>query len=232
MCELSLIAPSTRPRRSGSAPSAWPLPGIELALADDGELLVRGPIVMRGYRDDPEQTAETIDPDGWLHTGDIAEIDADGYVRIVDRKKELIINAGGKNMSPANIENKLKAACPLVGSAVAIGDRRPYNIGSDRARSGSPPPASPPPTASTRPHQPSSAPRTRCYAWSAAGVARANESLSRVEQIKRHTLLPEEWQPGGDELTPTMKLKRKPIAEKYAQQIDAMYERDEPAPQP
>ncbi len=103
------------------------LPGLELSLADDGELLVRGPIVMRGYRDDPQRTAEAIDSQGWLHTGDIAEIDADGYVRIVDRKKELIINSAGKNMSPANIENKLKAGVTLIGSAIAIGDRRPYN---------------------------------------------------------------------------------------------------------
>jgi len=100
---------------------------VEVSLADDGELLVRGPTIMRGYRGDPGRTAETIDSEGWLHTGDIAEIDPDGYVRIVDRKKELIINSAGKNMSPANIENRIKAASPLLASAVVIGDRRPYN---------------------------------------------------------------------------------------------------------
>jgi long-subunit acyl-CoA synthetase (AMP-forming) len=83
---------------------------------------------MRGYRNDPEKTAEAIDPDGWLHTGDIASIDADGYVRIVYRKKEIMINAAGKNMSPANIESTVKVSCPLVGSAVAIGDHRPYVV--------------------------------------------------------------------------------------------------------
>ncbi len=226
MSELSLIATINPPDaiRIGTVGPA--LPGVELMLADDGELLVRGPILMRGYRGAPELTAETIDRDGWLHTGDIAEIDADGYVTIVDRKKELIINAGGKNMSPANIENKIKAACPLVGSVVAIGDRRPYNtalivldpvaaasFAAANRLSGADTPAE-------------LARQDEILSAVAAGVARANESLSRVEQIKRHAVLPEEWQPGGDELTPTMKLKRKPIAEKYAAQIEAMYAGD------
>src|SRR5262249_15502014 len=102
-------------------------PGVEARLAQDGELLVRGACVMRGYRNAPEKTAETIDPDGWLHTGDVAEIDDDGFVRIVDRKKELIINAAGKNMSPANIEATLKTSSPLIGQACVIGDGRSYN---------------------------------------------------------------------------------------------------------
>jgi len=197
------------------------LPGVEARVADDGELLVRGPIVMRGYRGDAVKTAQAIDDDGWVHTGDIATID-EGYVRIVDRKKELIINAAGKNMSPANIENKVKAACPLVGSVVAIGDRRPYNtalvvldplaaasFAASAGRDGAP--------AAELAADPAVA------AEVAAGIARANESLSRVEQIKRHTILAEEWQPGGEELTPTMKLRRRPIAEKYAAEIEAMY---------
>jgi long-subunit acyl-CoA synthetase (AMP-forming) len=198
------------------------LPGVELSLADDGELLVRGPTVMRGYRKDPVRTAEAIDVDGWLHTGDIAAIDADGYVTIIDRKKELIINSAGKNMSPANIENKLKAACAMIGSAVAIGDRRPYNTAlivldpvaaaSFAAANG---------LAATTPAELVTEPAIAAEV--AAGVERANASLSRVEQIKRHTLLADEWTAGGEELTPTMKLRRKPIAEKYAAAIDAMY---------
>ncbi len=100
-------------------------PGVELKLADDGELLIRGDLVMLGYRNLPDKTAETIDADGWLHTGDIAQIDDDGYVKIVDRKKEIIINAAGKNMSPANIEATLKSASPLIGKAVCIGDASP-----------------------------------------------------------------------------------------------------------
>ena len=104
------------------------MPGVEIKLAEDGEVLVSGDLNMAGYRNMPDKTAETIDDDGWLATGDIGELDADGYLKIVDRKKELIINAAGKNMSPANIESKLKAASPLIGQAVAIGDARPYNV--------------------------------------------------------------------------------------------------------
>jgi long-subunit acyl-CoA synthetase (AMP-forming) len=197
------------------------MPGLELRVAADGELLVRGPNVMRGYRNDPEKTAEAIDADGWLSTGDIGEIDADGYVRIVDRKKELIINAAGKNMSPTNIENKLTAAGALVGSAIAIGDRRPYNTAlivldpegaAEFARTRGLADASLAAVAADE----------QAQAKVADAVARANAQLSRVEQIKKFTILPVAWQPDGDELTPTLKLKRKPIAEKYAAEIDAM----------
>ena len=196
----------------------------ELRLADDGELLARGPLVMKGYRREPEKTAETIDADGWLHTGDIATIDDDGYVRIVDRKKELMINAAGKNMSPANIEGTIKVACPLVGSAVAIGDDRPYvvaliTLDPDAA------------TAFAQAHglaDDSPATLAADPAVRAAvddGIKQANQRLARVEQIKRFEILPVLWEPGGDEITPTMKIKRKPISSKYAAQIDALYTR-------
>ena len=101
------------------------IPGSEVALADDGEVVCRGGNVFSGYLNDPEKTAEALDDDGWLHSGDIGEIDEDGYLRIVDRKKELIITAGGKNISPANLEAALKMI-PLVGQAAAIGDQRPF----------------------------------------------------------------------------------------------------------
>src|SRR5205085_4359288 len=105
-----------------------PAPGVEIKLDDDGEALVKSDVVMAGYRNLPEQTAEAFTEDGWLRTGDIGEFDEDGYLKIIDRKKELIINAGGKNMSPANIEQQLKQGSPLIGQAIAIGDRRPYNV--------------------------------------------------------------------------------------------------------
>ena len=198
------------------------LSGYELRLLEDGELLARGPALMKGYRKDPDRTAEAVDSDGWMHTGDVATIDGDGYVRIVDRKKELIINSGGKNMSPVNIEAKIKSASLLIGQAVAIGDRRPYNV----ALIVLDPDAS---AAYAAQHGlPSAAPADLCddpgvQALVEAAVAKANSELSRIEQIKRFRILPVDWLPAGDELTPTSKLKRKPIAAKYADVIDALY---------
>lgn len=199
-----------------------PLPGVELKLAEDGELLCRGPIAMRGYRNQPDKTAETLDAEGWIHTGDVAVIDADGYVTIVDRKKELIINAAGKNMSPANIEQKLKAASPLIGQAIAIGDGRPYNVAlivldPDAAAA-----------YAAKRGLPDASAAALCRdegvcALVAEAVEAANQRMARVEQIKRYRILPCDWEPGGDELTPTAKLKRKPIAAKYAREIEALY---------
>jgi long-subunit acyl-CoA synthetase (AMP-forming) len=222
MSELSACGTSNQPGRSKLGTVGPAVPGVELRLADDGELLCRGPQVMRGYRGEPVKTAEAIDPDGWLHTGDVAEIDADGYVRIVDRKKELIINAAGKNMSPANIENKLKAASLLIGQAVAMGDRRPYNV----ALIVLDPDAC---TAFAAPRElPDASPAAlaahpEVEAAITEAVAKANDQLARVEQIKAFTILPCDWEPSGDELTPTMKLKRRTIAEKYAAEIEALY---------
>jgi long-subunit acyl-CoA synthetase (AMP-forming) len=186
-------------------------PGAEIKLADDGEVLIRGPFIMTGYRNQPEKTRETIDDEGWLHTGDIGELDEDGYVKLVDRKKELIINAGGKNMSPANIEAKIKASSPVIGQAVAIGDGKPYNVALITLD-----PDVAPAFEQQQGHD-------ALIAEVARGMQAANEQMARVEQIKRYKLLEEEWQPGGDELTPTMKLKRKPINEKYAREIAELY---------
>jgi long-chain acyl-CoA synthetase len=189
-----------------------PLPSAELRIAPDGELLVRGPMVMAGYRNRPEATAAAIDADGWLHTGDIGRIDADGHLRIVDRKKELIINAAGKNMSPANIEARLKESSPLIGQACAIGDGRPYNVAL----------IVPDPVEAA-----GFATNAQLHAEIQAGVDRANARLARVEQIKRFAILTGDWVPDSDELTPTMKLKRRPIAQKYAAQVDALYAPEE-----
>jgi long-subunit acyl-CoA synthetase (AMP-forming) len=184
--------------------------------------LVRSDVVMTGYRNLPERTGEALDADGWLHTGDIATIDEDGYIAIVDRKKELIINAAGKNMSPANIESTLKGASPLIGQACVIGDGRSYNtvlivLDADFA------------PAWAANHGLSAhgleqlAGEDAVRAAVQDGVDKANNRLSRVEQVKKFTIVRGDWAPGGEELTPTMKLKRRPIAEKYAGEIEAMY---------
>ena len=186
-------------------------PHAEIRLAGDGEVLIRGPFVMPGYRNQPEQTSEALDDEGWLHTGDVGELDEDNYLKIVDRKKELIINAGGKNMSPANIEAKVKASSPLIGQAIAIGDGRPYNVALITL------------DPDVAPYFIEQNGREAVQAEVQRGVDAANEQLARVEGIKKFKVLDEEWLPGGDELTPTMKLKRKPIFEKYAGEIERLY---------
>jgi long-chain acyl-CoA synthetase len=199
-----------------------PSPDVEVKLAEDGEVLMKSAVVMRGYRNQPDKTAETIDEEGWLHTGDIGEFDDDGFLKIVDRKKELIINAAGKNMSPANIEAKAKASSPLIGQVAAIGDRRSYVT----ALVTLDPDAAPGFAKQHGIEDDSFASMSEEQAVIdevQGGIDKANEDLARVEQIKRFKLLPTDWEPGGEELTPTMKLKRKPIAEKYAEEIETLY---------
>ncbi len=199
-----------------------PSPGVEIKIAPDGELLCRGEFVMLGYRNQPDKTSEAIDSDGWLHTGDIGEIDEEGYVKIVDRKKEIIINSAGKNMSPANIEAAIKSGSPLIGQAVCIGDGRPYNtalvvLDADFA----PGWAEQQGLNGKSLEELASEPESRAALQ--AGIDQANSHLARVEQIKKFTIVPGDWPPGGDELTPTMKLKRTPISAKYKGEIEAMY---------
>src|SRR5690606_34412067 len=205
-----------------------PGPGVEVRLAEDGELLVRSPVVMLGYRNRPDQTRDAIDADGWLHTGDIARIDDDGYVRIVDRKKELVINASGKNMSPSNIEATLKGASPLIGQAAVIGDARPFNtalivLDGDVAPAWAAQHGIEGGDLATLAEQPAVVDAV------ARAVEQANAKLSRIEQVKRFHVVRGDWLPGGPELTPTMKLRRGPIAERYADEIAAMYADGPPA---
>jgi long-subunit acyl-CoA synthetase (AMP-forming) len=218
-CGLGAINPPDRIKLGTVGP---PTPGIEIRLDDDGEVLVKADCVMPGYRNLPEKNEETFTEDGWLRTGDIGELDEDGYLKIVDRKKELIINAAGKNMSPANIESHLKTASPLIGQAVAIGNGRPYNVGLITLD-----PDYAPVWAKQNGFEGKSiaelAEEERTRDVIQAAVDEANAKMARVEQIKKFTILPEPWEPGGDELTPTMKLKRKPIDEKYAEEIEALY---------
>jgi long-subunit acyl-CoA synthetase (AMP-forming) len=220
MSETTAIGTCNPPGRIKIGTVGPPVPGVEIRLAASdggdeasgrrrGEVELRGDCVFAGYRGQAELTRETFTEDGWLKTGDVGELDEDGYLKIVDRKKELIINAAGKNMSPANIESALKAASPLIGSVAVIGDRRPYNVA----------------LIVLDPEAAASLENGSAEDAVADAVERANERLSNVERVRRHKLLEGEWEPGGDELTPTMKLKRRPIAEKYAEDIDALYER-------
>jgi long-chain acyl-CoA synthetase len=202
------------------------LPGVEARLAPDGELQVRGGMVMRGYYKEPEKTAETIDPDGWLATGDIATVDADGYYTIVDRKKELIITAGGKNISPANLEGLLKASS-LIGQACVIGDNRAY-LTALIVLDGMVAPAWAAAHGLAGKSIAELASTPEVEAEVARAVAAVNERVSRVENIRKWTILPTEWTAESEELTPTLKLKRRVILDKYAREIAAMYSTAEP----
>jgi long-chain acyl-CoA synthetase len=199
------------------------IPGLELRLADDGEVVARGGNVFRGYLNDPERTAETLDADGWLHTGDIGELDDEGYLRIVDRKKELVITASGKNVAPANLEAALKAQT-LIGQACVVGDGEDYMaallvLDPDVAPAWA---ASHGATGTTLPELASD---PVVLAEIEREVDVANERFSHAEAIRRYTVLPDEWLPDTEELTPTMKLKRRGIAHKYAREIAALYNR-------
>lgn len=202
------------------------IPGVEAELDEDGELLIRGGNVMEGYYRDPERTAETVDEDGWLRTGDIAEVDDRGWYRIVDRKKELIITSSGKNISPSNVEALLKMD-PLVGQAIAVGDNRNYLtalivLDAEVA----------PGWAAQHGIEDTSigglSDHPDVVAEVRRGIEDANAQLARIEQIKRFTILPDEWTAESGELTPTQKMKRRVVHDRYADAIDGMYDADSP----
>jgi long-subunit acyl-CoA synthetase (AMP-forming) len=221
MSESTGVGTANRPGEARIGSIGRASHGMEVRLADDGEILLRGPAVFGGYRNLPEKTTEALTEDGWLRTGDIGQVDDDGYFRIVDRKKELIIGSSGKNISPSNIEALLKAS-PLVGQAVVVGDARPYlsallTLDPDAA----PVFAGKHGLDASNLQSLVTAPQTRAAIQ--ATVDEVNTKISSAERIQKWTLLPAEWQPGGDELTPTMKLRRGPISQRYAAEIDAMY---------
>ena len=222
MSETCGVATCNPPSKVKLGTVGPPVPGVEIRLADDGEVMVKASSVMPGYRNLPEKTAETFDEEGWLLTGDIGELDEEGYLMIVDRKKELIINAAGKNMSPANIESHLKSASPLIGQAAAIGDQRPYNVALIVLDPDYAPVWAKGAGLEGKSIEELAGEEATQQAVKDA-IDEANSKMARVEQIKKFRILPTEWQPGGDELTPTMKLKRKPISEKYSAEIEALY---------
>jgi long-chain acyl-CoA synthetase len=196
------------------------MPGIELRLADDGEILLRGTTCTPGYLGLPSATAELLDSDGWVHTGDLGTLDADGFLSVVDRKKEIIITAGGENIAPSLIENLLKEH-PLVGQALAYGNGRRHVV-AVLTLDGEVAPVwaaarGLPGDLGTLASDPV------VLEEIAAAVDAANVRLARVQQVKKWTLLPDEWTAESEELTPTLKLKRRVIHTKYASAIDALY---------
>jgi long-chain acyl-CoA synthetase len=197
------------------------VPGIEVKIAEDGEILARGPLNTPGYLNLPGQTAELLDEDGWLHTGDIGTIDDDGFVSVIDRKKELIITSGGENISPAAVENVL-VAHSLIGQALAFGDKRKFVVAL-LTLDGEVAPA----WAKARGIEATSlaelADNDQVLAAVTEAIAEANTQLARVQQVKRWRLLPVEWTAESEELTPTFKLKRRIIHRKYADVIDSLY---------
>jgi long-chain acyl-CoA synthetase len=220
MTETTAVATGNRPGKVKIGTVGPALGGIEVRLADDGEVLVRGPINTPGYFRQPEATAALIDAEGWLHTGDVGELDGDGYLKIIDRKKELIITSSGKNLSPANIEGLLKVH-PLIGQALVYGDDRPYVVAlivldhelvpAWAARKGLPGDLA------------ALAASEEVLAEVRLAVDAANQRLSRIEQVKRFEVLPVEWTAESEELTPTLKLRRRIVHAKYAERIDALY---------
>jgi long-chain acyl-CoA synthetase len=221
MSELSNAATIATPDAARPGAVGQPFPGMEVRVADDGEVLVRGPLVMGGYYKDPELTMATIDAYGWLHTGDIGEFDADGFLKIIDRKKELIITSGGKNISPALVEYQLQRH-PLIGQACAIGDRRNYVTALLVLD-----PETTPAWARARGIEFESladlAAHPDVRAEIERGVAEANSHLARPEQVRKFTLLPAEWTAQSGELTPSLKRRRRVIIDRYAKEIEELY---------
>jgi long-chain acyl-CoA synthetase len=222
MSELCNAATISVPGDSRNGAVGRAYPGVEIRIADDGEVLVRGPLVMNGYYHDKEKTAEAVDPDGWMHTGDIGEIDADGFLKITDRKKDLLITSGGKNISPALVEYELQRH-PLIGQACAIGDRRKYvaallvldpDVAPGWAREHGVEFDSPADLAAS----------PEVLAEIDRGVEEANSHLAHPEQVRRYAVLADEWTALTGELTPSLKRRRPVIMERYATQIAGLYD--------
>ncbi len=221
LTETSPVLSVNRPEKRRLGTVGPPVPGVEIRIAPDGEILARGPNIMKGYFNNPEATADVIDSEGWFHTGDIGEIDADGFLKITDRKKDIIINAYGKNIAPQPLEALLKSS-PYVATPVLLGDRRRYlsaliapnfdRIENEARAMG----------VKFASHEELIAdPRIKQLFQNE--IDRFNRNLDRQEKIRRFTLLPRDFTQEEDEMTPTMKVKRKNIDKKYKPLIDAMY---------
>jgi long-subunit acyl-CoA synthetase (AMP-forming) len=221
MSECTAPATLSLPGRYRTGKAGVAIPGTELRVADDGEILIRGPHVFMGYLKDEAGTREALDADGWLHSGDVGTLDAEGYLEITDRKKEILITSGGKNIAPQVLETRLKQL-PAVAHAVAVGDRRkfvaalvtldPARVPAEASRAGSP---------ARDPSAAAACPIFRRHLERA--LDRLNESLASYESVKGLEVLAGEFTVEGGELTPSLKLRRRAVCQKYAAQIDALY---------
>ncbi len=224
MTESTAVITANTPGQVRIGTVGPPLPGIEVHIADDGELLARGPIITPGYLNRPEATAEAIDAEGWLHTGDLATMDEHGAVRIVGRKKELIITAGGKNLSPNNIEESIKQRSPVIGQLCAIGDERPF-VAALVVLDAEALPTWAEQRGLAFASMEAAAQHPEVRAEVQRAVDAGNAELARVEQVKAWRIVPAEWTAESEELTPSLKLKRNVIHSKYAEVIEELYTR-------
>jgi long-chain acyl-CoA synthetase len=206
LTECTTAASVNRPNRFRFGTVGPALPGFEVRTDADGELLIRSPTVFAGYYKDEEATRAVLDEDGWLRSGDLGEIDEDGFIRITDRKKDILVTAGGKNVAPQNLENALKTV-PLISQALVVGDRRPYVAA----------------LITLDPSVADGLPEEEIEARVQAAVDRANAELSRFEQIKRFVVLPRDFTPEEGEVTPTLKLKRRVCADHFSDEIEKLY---------
>jgi len=219
MTETSTAATISTPEDFKVGTIGKPFPGCEVKIAEDGEILVKGPNVFQGYHKNPEATAETI-VNGWLHTGDIGEIEPDGFIKITGRKKDIIITAGGKNITPANLEAEIKQH-PLVSQCVVVGDRRPYLVALVTL---DPEEAVKYAQEHDLPEDPAQlAANPDVKAAIEAHVDKINQNFARVEQVKKIAILPHDLSQESGELTPTLKVKRAVVAQKHDDAIEQLY---------
>jgi long-subunit acyl-CoA synthetase (AMP-forming) len=221
MSECTAVTTFSTPHHYRTGKAGAVIPGTEVRIADDGEICMRGPHIFKGYHNDAVATAEAIDADGWLHSGDIGTLDADEFVQVTDRKKEIIITAGGENIAPQLVESQIKSIA-VVSQAVVIGDRRRYLVVLLTLDPEKIPAAAAIAGSSAR--TPDDAARCeRFTAYLQREINGVNQRLARVQTVKRFAILSAELSIEGGELTPTMKLRRKVIAEKYGEVIEQLY---------